>query len=466
MSRVVATGSLPSPRIGPRVDIASLVVFRIAFGAIMLWEVIRYFQHGWISRYWIEPAFHFQYYGFDWVTPWPGPGMYLHFVVLGLAASCILCGLWYRVATVVMALGFAWMFLLEQARYLNHFYLIMLIAMIMVVVPAHTDASIDAQRRPELRSRWAPRWALWLVRFQVGIAYAGGGFAKLNSDWLAGEPMRMWLADRGLYEEWAVWMFANGGVLFDLCIVPALLWRRTRMLAFVAALVFNLMNAWMFQIGIFPWFMIAASTIFFEPDWPRRAARRLAAALGCFGSMGSAASIEEPGIEASPATEAGTVRPIGAAVKVALFAWVALQVLVPLRHHLYPGSPNWTEEGHRFAWHMKLRDKHSRAEFILNHPASGRTWTEVPGDFLEPWQVRKMSTRPDMILQFAHHLAALWESEGYEGIEVRTRVMASLNGRPRQLLIDPDVDLAREPRSLLPASWIVPLTTPLPVTGE
>ena len=43
----------------------------------------------------------------------------------------------------------------------------------------------------------------------------------------------------------------------------------------------------------------------------------------------------------------------------------------------------------------------------------------------------------------------------------RVRVMASLNGRQRQLLIDPNVDLAKEEVSLLPAPWIVPLTTPL-----
>src|SRR5439155_16252275 len=61
------------------VDIASLAFFRVAFGAVMLWEVWRYFNYGWISRYYIEPGFHFTYYGFDWVRPWPGDGMYYHF---------------------------------------------------------------------------------------------------------------------------------------------------------------------------------------------------------------------------------------------------------------------------------------------------------------------------------------------------------------------------------------------------
>ena len=41
------------------VDAASLVVFRIAFGALMLWEVRRYFTHGWIDRFFIAPNYHF-----------------------------------------------------------------------------------------------------------------------------------------------------------------------------------------------------------------------------------------------------------------------------------------------------------------------------------------------------------------------------------------------------------------------
>jgi hypothetical protein len=31
------------------VDIASLACFRIAFGALMAWEITRYFSRGWIQ---------------------------------------------------------------------------------------------------------------------------------------------------------------------------------------------------------------------------------------------------------------------------------------------------------------------------------------------------------------------------------------------------------------------------------
>ena len=70
-------------------------------------------------------------------------------------------------------------------------------------------------------------------------------------------------------------------------------------------------------------------------------------------------------------------------------------------------------------------------------------------------------SKPDLLLLFGHHLAEEKRREGYDDVEVRARALVSLNGRAPQLLIDPNVDLAKEQVSLLPARWIVPLTTPL-----
>ncbi len=178
------------------VDIASLVFFRIAFGTIMAVEVLRYFYHGWIRRYYIDPTYHFSYYGFEWVQPWPGIGMYLHFIALGALAICIAYGFWYRVSTVLFFLGFTYVFLLDQANYLNHFYLIVLISFLMIFIPAHRSFSVDALERPQLRSETAPAWALWVLMAQMAIVYFYGGLAKLNDDWLRGEPIRTWLASR------------------------------------------------------------------------------------------------------------------------------------------------------------------------------------------------------------------------------------------------------------------------------
>ena len=260
------------------VDAASLAVFRIAFGLVLLWEVWKYVANGWVARYYVDPTFHFTYFGFEWVQPWPGPWMYVHVTALGVLAACIALGACYRLAAALFFLGFSYLFLLEQARYLNHLYLVCLLAFLLAVVPAHRAFSFDAWLRGLSGPVVVPAWALWILRFQVAVPYVYGGIAKLNGDWLAGEPVRTWLVERSaqsvlgpwLAQEWLVYTLCYGGLLFDLAIVPLLLWRRTRALALAAAIAFHLTNAYIFSIGIFPWLMIAATLLFLPPDWPRQ----------------------------------------------------------------------------------------------------------------------------------------------------------------------------------------------------
>lgn len=442
------------------VDIASLVVFRVLFGAIMLWEVCRYFDHQWIQRYYIQPKFFFTYYGFHWIHPWPGIGMYVHFVGLGVLAIFIMAGLWYRVCALLFFLGFTYVFLLDQTNYLNHFYFVSLMSFLMIFTPAHRAASIDAWRRPGIRSTHVPAWTLWLPRAQLGIVYLGAGVAKLNSDWLHCEPMRMWLTERIDYtllggslpigqlfaEEWVVYLFSYGGLLFDLLITPGLVWKRTRPFAFVLVVLFHLMNAILFDIGIFPWLSIVATLLFLPPDWPRRIIRRWRL-------------VGEPVFDVLPKPS----RPAGRSAVLAFIGiYLTIQVLMPLRHFLYPGSVHWTEEGHRFSWHMKLRDKSAQATFTATDPASGKVWQIKPKDYLTKRQREKMKKHPDMVLQFAHHVANEIRRKTQRDVEIRAKVLVSLNGRDRQLQIDPTVNLAAQERSLLPVSWILPLREPLP----
>jgi hypothetical protein len=443
-------------RLFESVDVASLAAFRVAFGVIMLSEVWRYFHNDWIQRYYVEPTFHFAYYGFGWLRPLPNVGIRLLFVGLGVCAVGVALGAWYRASAALFCLGFAYVFLIDEARYLNHFYLVCLVSLLMACLPAHRIWSIDARRRPELRCVAVATWSLWIMRAQVGIVYVYGGVAKLNADWLSGEPARMWLNNRtmrGLIppaldsDAW-VYVICYGGLLFDLLIVPLLLWRRTRATAFVIMVSFHVTNSWLFEIGIFPWFMIAATTLFLSPSWPRRLLRHGEAAV----KLSDEATLRRT--------------PRQRATLVLLGVYVAIQLLVPLRHWLYPGNVSWTEEGHRFSWHMKLRSKQADARFFVHDPATDETWEVDPSSFLTPWQYRKMATQPDMLLQFGHLIAEEFTARnpraaGTAPVEVHADVVASLNDRPPQTLIDPAVDLAATPRGLLPASWIVPLGRPL-----
>ena len=440
------------------VDAASIAVFRVAFGALMFVEVLRYFTHGWIARYYITSSFHFTYFGFGWLHPWPGSGMYWHFALLGVLSLVIAAGLCYRVAAPLFCAAFSYVFLLEQARYLNHFYLICLVSFVLGWVPAHRLWSLDAWRKDAIRSDVVPAWTLWLLRIQIGIPYFYAGVAKLNADWLAGNPLRQWLAEGTrlsivgplFKSEAIVLLFVYGSVAFDLLIVPLLLWPRTRRFAFGAAVLFHATNAWLFNIGIFPPLMIAATTVFFDPAWPRQLWNRIRPAAG-----------SRPDQEPEPHAWWSSSR----IQLVALACYVALQILIPLRHFMYPGDVSWTEEGHRFSWHMKLRDKTGDVRFLVTDTTSGERSFVDPHIYLMGWQVEEMATDPDMILQFCHHVAEDARAKN-QRVQVRAEALVSLNGRPPELLIDPNVDLAGEARSLLPARWILPLVDPVLAQAE
>jgi vitamin K-dependent gamma-carboxylase len=440
------------------VDAASLAFLRVVFGCVMLVEISRYWSHGWIREHFVEPKFFFSYPLFGWVRPLPATWLTVQFDVLAFAAMCIVLGLFTRIAAAVFAVLFAWWFLSDQTNYLNHFYLITLVSFLFVFVPTNRAFALDTRFQG---SDTVPVWAVWMFRFQIGVPYFFGGIAKLNPDWLAGEPMRMWLRDMKSVpllgsvctQEWCVYGFVVGGLLLDLLVVPGLLWKRTRPFAFAAALLFHGTNAILFSIGIFPWLMIAATTIFFEPDWPRRLV-----------ALAPRTRVARPRSAASPAEV--EITPARSLAMAGLAAWIALQLFLPLRHFLYPGYASWTEEGHLYSWHMKLRDKTGYGDFFARDAATGASWKIDPREYLVKRQEREMYEHPDEILQFAHHVADEYARAGKGRLEVRARILVSLNGRKPQLIVDPDVDLAAQPRSLGRWPWILPLEESLPAPAK
>ena len=494
-----------SARLFRPVDAAGLAYFRIAFYSVMVWECVRFVTDNWL-RYWVGKEYYFGYWPLEFVKPLsPDLLNALLWVMIPLAVFCLV-GFLYRFSATALFVVFTYFFLAEKARYLNHLYLVSLILFLMIVIPAHRSFSVDALLRTRLRSMTVPSWSLWLLRFQVSVPMFFGGVAKLNHDWLRGEPLRDWLAARtsfpwiGQYFTWEplVWLMTYWAVFFDICAPFLLLWKRTRVFAFLAALHFHFTNARLFDIGIFPWVMIAATIVFFPPDWPRRVwrdlrnGRNLHAVLfvagfavgfgiggfvsgefswirALIGGLGVAVAgyhIDEPFRQRYIEEKtSGTPGPLTAPRKILvglLALWVAVQVVVPLRHFAIPGRVHWTEEGHNFSWHMKLRDKDSDGVFYVYHPESDEEWTIDPRDHLTRRQTQKMLSRPHMIIQFVRHLEAVYGENGYEGIEVRSNIEASLNGRDYQTFIDPKTDLTKVGYPWFGhADWIRPLVTPL-----
>ncbi len=217
-------------------------------------------------------------------------------------------------------------------------------------------------------------------------------------------------------------------------IVPLLLWRRSRPFAWPALVAFHLATWVLFPIGVFPWVMIGASTVFFAPDWPRRLAARW----------------RTRPVPVPVPSSRGRVPPRWLAA--AAGVWVAVQLFLPLRHLLYPGDPRWTGQGYRFAWNVLLTEKAGSVTFLVADPDTGRRWVADATSTYTPTQLRVMSGEPDLIHQAALAIAA---GEG-GGVEVRVDAWVSLNGRPAQRLIDPSVDLASQPRDPWSDDWILP----------
>ncbi len=433
------------------VDVSSLAAFRALLGAVMFVGTVRFVAQGWVRAHYVEPALTFHYFGFGWVERPPEWALYALHVALAVLALLVAVGFLYRVAIVLWLLGFTYVQLLDVTNYLNHYYFVVLSSALLVFLPAHRAFSVDAHLWPSVRADTMPAWMLYLVRFQVGVVYVFAGLAKLTEDWLIhAQPLGIWMASRTdtpvigplLDEPWTAYLLSWAGFLFDTTIVLWLSWRRTRPFAYAVVLVFHALTFVFFDIGMFPFIMVVAATVFFAPDWPRRLSwLRERAASG--------------GAVSAPRW--------GAAVAA---AWCLVQLAVPLRSHLYPGDVLWAEEGMRFSWRVMVREKNGSVTFHVRDRATGRTWQVNPFEYLTMRQAQEMSAQPDLILQMAHVVADDFRSRGLD-VEVRAEAWVSLNGRAPRLLIDPDVDLARVEDGLLPAKWILPgpEEPPLPAGG-
>lgn len=422
------------------VNIAPLVLLRIAFGAVLFWSAVRYFYYDWVHRYYIEPEFYFKFPFFEWVPSLGNPGMYVLFAIYAVAGLAVMVGFRYRITMPLLTFVVAWVFLIDAAHYLNHYYFVVMLGLVLCLIPTHRALSLDA-RRPSEQLTHVPAWMLWLVRFQIGIVYVFAGVAKINMDWMRGEPMHLWLRYSDAVipfqdELWFAQTLSWCGLLFDLLVVPALLWRRTRWLAVAAVFAFNLMNAWLWDIGIFPVLMLAATVIFFPPD--------------------SSWFVRIVGSDRKP-RRTMTVTPRARKwIPVALALWCAFHVFLPLRHLAIPGNTSWHELGHRFAWRMKLRDKQARSAFYIIDKDTDEAIPVEIEKHLTHRQNYKMRTRADMVCQFARYLADYYRDE-YGPLEVRALVSVSLNGRKPQFLIDREVDLSRCETSLWHTpEWLIP----------
>ncbi len=411
------------------VNNSPLVVFRILFGAIMFMEFGGSLTNGWVTQVYVKAPFRFTFIGFEFLNNMQGEMMYVYFLVAAIFSILVSIGLFYRPSMIIVALMWSAVYFSQKAHYNNHYYLMVLLCWLMVLMPANRRASMDVRLGLVKPANTCYRWQIQIFIAQIAIVYTYASIAKMYGDWLKGIPVRIWFSRRTgtplvgplFGKESFIYFIAYTGIIFDMLVVPALLWKKTRNLAVAAMLMFHFFNGTVFGIGVFP-FLAMSLNVFFYPGTT-------------FDNVLGKAPSPYDYKAASLSKQKFVIF-----VMCTFLIW---QALTPLRHHFYKGDVTWTEEGHRMSWRMMLRTKSGHALFKIRDKSTDSVWYNQPLDTLLRYQAGDLGNKPDFIWQYAQILKKKYAEQGID-VAVYSNCRSGLNGRKRQYIVDPDVDLAAE----------------------
>ena len=408
------------------IDHVQITVWRILFGLVLVFECFGSNLVGWTHEVFVSPPlFTFNFIGLEWLQPLTGSGMYIYFIIMGLMGVAITVGWRYRLFMPLFTIGWAGLYFMHKTSYNNHHYLMLLLCLIMCITPAHVNLSVDAKQGRTKRRSTLPAIFKWQFLVLFLIVYTYASVAKWYPDWMDGTVSKLMFSTKtdmpvigSMYKwEYTSLIVAWGGILYDLLVIPALLWKPSRKIAFIISIVFHIFNSITFQIGTFPYMMIGASVLFFPPETIRKVFR-----------------VRAKEDEVPFPTISATWQKRGTLIFV---VFMFLQTVLPLRHFAIPGNVFYTEEGHRLSWRMMLRIKYGTIGFQIKK--DGNVIEHDVKKDMTPFQFQHMATHPDNIWQYCQHLKGIYGDD----IEIYVNSWVSVNNRKHQQLIDPKYNMAK-----------------------
>ncbi|MEZ4880306.1 MAG: HTTM domain-containing protein [Chitinophagales bacterium] len=429
-----------------KVHIAPLISFRIFFGLMLFGSTLRFILNGWIEQLYITPTYFFSYYGFEWIKPLSPNLLYVFFGVMLLAALAVMLGFLYRLSALLLFITFSYIELIDRTNYLNHYYFVSLVCFIIIFLPLAKSFSLDNVLFKRENYTQVPAISVNIIKVMLGVVYFYAGFAKVNHAWLIdAQPLKIWLSSKQhfpivgnlLTKTFTAYLFSWFGCIFDLTIFFFLSWKKSRPIAYCFVIVFHVATRLLFPIGMFPFIMIVSTTIFFSTTTHIKLQEKLFR----FNWNKVKTKIYD---FAFPKL-----------VEIAFILFISFQIVFPLRYLLYKGNIFWTEEGYRFSWRVMLMEKAGMATFFVTNQDGSQKVIVQNDKYLTPYQIKMMSTQPDMIVAYAHFIGDTYTKMGYENPKVFVDAFVSLNGSKSKRFIDNTVDLMKEKDSFKHKTWIL-----------
>jgi hypothetical protein len=414
-----------------------LGAFRVLFALAAIYSATRFLAKGWVKELYIDPTYHFHYFGFHWVQLPENPiWVYTLFALLIVSAIGLAIGRFYTIFALSYFLLFTYFELIDKTYYLNHYYFISLVALAFIFLPMN-KALVPGKRKVES----IPFLYVVILRFLIGGVYFYAGIAKVNADWLAGEPLSTWfnafqylpLIGDFIGSPHTAVFSAYLAMVFDISLPFFLCFKKTRTIAYLAALLFHCLTSLMFPIGVFPLIMSLCALVFFPTAlWENKLIQL---------KLISKQTLS-PGI-----LKRSVIRKAG------LITLLLIHLFLPWRHLAYSGNVMWHEQGFRFSWRVMLMEKNGYTELNVITP-EGRSYLIDNTAYLTPLQEKMMSTQPDMILEYSQIIAKDFEKKGFKKFKIEAESWVSLNGRKPFRMIQNNVDLRSQQSGFATKTWI------------
>lgn len=342
-----------------------------------------------------------------------------------VGALLLALGILPRIGALLFLLAFGYLFMIDMSFYNNHYYLWCLLAFLFVVVDTQNSYSIIYLFNKKTKNAISS-FAIQSFKILITIVYLYAAIVKINPDWLHGYPSILWFQARGFTNPKLFGIaMSYAGLFYDLS-MPFLLWFFPRKIwVIIPYFAFHVANSILFNIGMFPFVMMAAWLLFAISDL----------------------KINTIVSEVKLYTKFQTIR----LCVVALF--ILFNIVFPLRFLLYEGRTSWHRQGYYFSWRMML-DMYKSKDFLFKVviPSKNINYLVDLKVLMNERQYANSYKDPYMIWFIAQILKKeaktiynVYDSD----INVFNFSKIKLNQHPFKLIVNKNIDLASSDYKLL-----------------